>query len=100
MTTDIPDEKPAPSLQEGVDYEVAEDVFGDLIGWCAAQAEAESAKPDPDPAVLQKWQDQATRYVSERKALDPRNHSAVTAAIAQYTPLLRQIYPGRWSDDS
>ncbi|QNE18547.1 hypothetical protein F1D05_12330 [Kribbella qitaiheensis] len=99
MATDIPDEKAAPTLREGVDYEVAEDVFGDLIGWCAAQAEAESAKPDPDPAVLQKWEDQATQYVAERKALDPRDRAAVAAAIAKYTPLVRQLYPGRWTDD-
>jgi hypothetical protein len=100
MAPSTPDQ-PAAELtaEEGVRYEVAEDLYGDLIGWCAEQAAAERAKPDPDPAELQRFKDQAILYVAERRALDPRDAAAVGAAVTKYSALVREIRSERWADD-
>ena len=45
-------------MREGVRYEVAEDLFGDLIGWCAAQIADEEKKPQPELAAVKRWTDQ------------------------------------------
>jgi len=100
MASSNPDRPAADlTLEEGVRYEVVEDLYGDLIGWCAEQAATERAKPNPDPAELQRWKDQAVQYVAERKALDPRDQAAVEAAVTKYSALVREIRPERWADD-
>jgi hypothetical protein len=89
--TDIPADKPWPSLQEGVRYEVAQDLFGHLIGECSAKLANERRKDAPDPTELQRWSDQASRYAAERAALDPRDTEAVEAVIAKYGPIVRGL---------
>jgi hypothetical protein len=82
-------------FEAGLRYEVAEDLFGDLIGWCSAQAAEEEKKPKPDPAVVKRWVDQAAQYSAERQALHAHDVEAVEAAIAKYGPIVRDLYPGR-----
>ncbi|MGW6278938.1 hypothetical protein [Kribbella sp. NPDC055071] len=94
MTTPTGDDSQV-SLHAGVRYEVAEDLFGDLIGWCAAQITAERKKSDPDPEAMQGWIDQAAAYSAERRALRVRDTAAVEAAIATYGPQVRALYPSR-----
>lgn len=97
--TDVPD-KPWPSLQEGVRFEVAQDLFGHLIGQCSAELAAERRKETPDPAVLERWTGQATRYAAERSALDPRDQDGVEAVIAEYGPIVRGLRNGRGNSGS
>ncbi|WP_020385521.1 hypothetical protein [Kribbella catacumbae] len=92
--TDVPPDKPWPSLQEGVRYEVAQDLFGHLIGQCSAKLAEERHKETPDPAELQRWTSQATQYAAERAALDPRDQEAVEAVIAKYGPVVRGLRSG------
>jgi hypothetical protein len=95
MTTPTNDNPPQLSLQAGARYEVAEDLFGDLIGWCATQIAAEKKKPAPDLHAIQRWTEQAAQYSGERKALHARDTAAVEAAIATYGPQVRELYPNR-----
>lgn len=83
------------SFDAGLRYEVAEDLFGDLIGWCSAQATEEEKKPEPDQAVVQGWIERAAEYSAERQALHAHDVEAVEAAIAKYGPMVRDLYPGR-----
>jgi prevent-host-death family protein len=86
---------PPLTMREGVRYEVAEDLFGDLIGWCAAQIAEEKKKQAPDRAAVQQWIDQVAQYAAERKALRAHDTDAVEAVIAQYGPMVRDLFPGR-----
>jgi hypothetical protein len=88
--TDVPD-KPWPTMQEGVRYEVAQDLFGHLIGQCSAKLAAERKNTTPDPAELKRWTDQAAQYAAERAELDPRDQAAVEAAISKYGPIVRGL---------
>ena len=92
MTSENPrGDLPSLTMREGVRYEVAEDLFGDLIGWCAAQIADEKKKPQPDPIAVKRWTDQAAQYVAERKALHAADTDAVEATIARYAPMVREL---------
>lgn len=91
--TDLPD-KPWPTQQEGIRYEVAQDLFGHLIGQCSAKLTAERRKETPDPAELERLTSQATQYAAERSALDPRDQESVEAVIAKYGPIVRALRSG------
>jgi hypothetical protein len=73
----------------GGNFEVAEDLIGDMIGGCSAQIAAEKSKPVPDPTAVERWIDAAAQYVAERKALDPRDTAPVGAVLAKYGPIVR-----------
>ena len=96
MTSDIPlGDVPGLSVPDGVRYEVAEDIFADLIGWCATQIAQEKSRLQPDAARLQGWADEAAGYVAQRKALNPQDAAGVAAVVARYAPVVRLRYPGR-----
>lgn len=72
-------------------YEVAQDLFGHLIGDCSAKLTDERHKETPDPAKLKRWTDQAAQYATERAELDPRDKAAVEGVISRYGPIVQGL---------
>lgn len=79
---------------DAVTFEVAEDLLGDLIGWCNARMWEEREKPnaDQDPDEIEKWKREAARYVAEKRALAGADPAAVARVIREYGPLVRDLY--------
>lgn len=95
MDANEPSQWPPLSPREGVRYEVAEDVFGDLIGWCSEQVGLELEKSNPDAARIQELTDQARGYVAERRALHPDDLESVNAVLNKYGLLAKELRSGK-----
>jgi len=83
---------PSWDAREGLDFEVALDLLGDLIGWYSTEGYAEQGKPVPDPVRVAECDALVSRYAAERKALSIRDRAGVARAIGEYGPLVRRLY--------
>ena len=77
--------------QDGVTYEVAEAVLGELIGHCSGRLYKLETAGDADPVARQLWLDLVDFYARKRRELTLRNMPAVRAVIDLYGPVLRRI---------
>lgn len=85
---------PAWTARQGVEFEVAEDIFGDLIAYCVRQLNAEEQREQPNQDRIAHWQDELARYARERRALDGTDAAAVAGVLETYGPLVRELYHG------
>lgn len=76
---------------DGVAYEVAESVLGDLISYCARELWAAEHVDRPDPATVTAWRDRLTSYAQQRRNLTISDPSNLRAVIERFGAELREV---------
>lgn len=80
------------SQDEGIRFEVARDILGQLIGYAASRIDAEPAHPDTtghDPT----WRERQQQWAARRAALTPGDPD-VERILAEEGPRLKRLREG------
>ena len=78
--------------RSGVRFEVACDVIGAVIAHYAEMIGTERDRPSPDAQKIAHAQQLVAELKDIREDLDPRDGSAIEAAIDRLAPLARHLY--------
>ena len=76
---------------DGIAYEVAESVLGDLISYAVTQLDSAEQAAAADPAEIARWNEKLTEYVFERRALRVDDPGKLRRVIEARGAELRQI---------
>jgi hypothetical protein len=76
-------------------YEIADNLYDELITWCAFHAKQGPDAPGSTQAAVDNFTKLVAQYTAERKALDPGDSAAIDAVIIKYADNVRDFYPGR-----
>ncbi|MDD3445955.1 MAG: hypothetical protein PHS60_11120 [Zavarzinia sp.] len=77
--------------EECVEYEVARETLGGLIGYRSAWIDVEGAKPIPDRAAIARWEAETDNLVAELRGLDVRDRANVARILRDYGGELRRL---------
>jgi hypothetical protein len=77
--------------RDGVAFEVAESVLGNLISFCVAELSALEQATVRDEAQIQAWRDRLTGYARQRKQLHISEPATLAAVIERYGNELREL---------
>jgi hypothetical protein len=95
----LPDQLGPWTQQESINYEVAEDLFGDLIADCAARIhEAETADP-PDLVAAKRWGREQAEWARQRRILPFATAEEIENIIETYSPIVRARYSEELQSD-
>lgn len=81
---------PGWSQDEGIRFEVARNILGQLIGYAAAQIDAEQAGPPTGGGQVPTWAERRQQWATRRLTLAPGDPD-VDRILAEEGPLLRQL---------
>ena len=76
---------------DGIAYEVAESVLGDLIGYASSKLWDATHEPAPDPEDVARWKETLHGYVSERRSLSLKDPGKLRAVIDVRGAELREL---------
>jgi len=76
---------------DGVAYEVAESVLGDLISHASSNLWGATHEPAPDPEDVARWEEMLSGYVSERRSLSLNDPGKLRAVIEVRGAELREL---------
>lgn len=77
--------------RDGVAFEVAESVLGNLISVCVVRiSEAEQAA-DPDSAAIASWRERLIGYARQRKSLTVSDPATLRRVVERYGAELREM---------
>lgn len=77
--------------RDGVAFEVAESVLGNLISFCVVRmSEAEQAT-DPDSAAIASWRERLIGYARQRKSLTVSDPATLRRVVDRYGAELREM---------
>lgn len=77
--------------RDGVAFEVAESVLGNLISFCVAELSALEQTAIPDQVEVAAWRDRLTDYARERKQLSISKPATLRSIIDHYGAELREL---------
>lgn len=77
--------------EECVEYEVARETLGGLIGYRSAWIGKEEAKPNPDRAAIARWEVETDSLVAELRGLDVRGRENIARVLRDYGAELRRL---------
>lgn len=80
--------------KEVTQYEVAREIFNDLISWHTRAIWDEKQKNDPNPIMINRWERDLARYCDERRELKPADQQSAEKVINEYGKLVRRLGVG------
>jgi hypothetical protein len=83
--------------EEGIAFEVARDILGQLIGYAAAQIDAEQADPGSGPPDRPTWRERQQEWTARRLALKPADPD-VERVLQEEGTLLQHLRAGKGTD--
>jgi len=81
------------SQEEGIAFEVARDILGQLIGYASTRIDAEQTQPGASDGQGPTWRERQQEWASRRLALAPGDPD-VERVLAQEGALLRRLLAG------
>ncbi|MGL4173988.1 MAG: hypothetical protein ACRCTR_07955 [Actinomycetota bacterium] len=86
--------EPKWTQEEGINREVAEDIFGDLIAYCSTRIHREEQNSHPDQTRIGDLEAERKQWVEKRRNLRHLDATGIKEVITIYGALVRERFHG------